>query len=523
MRGLPQSVWGEVVRANAAAYPDKPALVDAGRSLSFAQFDMRTNRLNHALRARGLARGDRVAVLSKNRLECVEAYGVAKTGMIAVPLNWRLSARELLHPLKDSAPRALLAEPEFIPLIDSLRGEIDGVTDFIAFGAARSGWLDYETLLAQASAEQPHAEVLPTDPLCIMYTSGTTGAPKGATLTHGALLRNAHAAAQGLLGLTPDDVTLAITPLFHVGGMWYHLFPSFATGGTTVLMNGFEPRAVLAALREHRISNVHLVPTMIHAMVEQPDADEFHLEHLRFIYYAASPIPVEVLRRALRVFANSAFVQSYGSTEAGVVTGLAPEDHLRALRDPRAAALLASCGRAIGGIGLRVVDAGGRTVESGAIGEIAVRSDRSMAGYWNNEVATRAAFVDGWFMTGDMGQVDDEGYVTLVDRKNDMIVSGGENVYPVEVEQVLYRDPAVLEAAVFGLPDTHWVEKVAAAIVLRPGARATAEEIITRARALLAGYKCPKTVFFTENLPRNLTGKVLKKELRRVYGAPSSP
>ena len=355
-----------------------------------------------------------------------------------------------------------------------------------------------------------------------MYTSGTTGAPKGAMLTHGALARNARTAAEDLLHLTPEDVVLAVTPLFHVGGMWYHLFPSFAAGCSTVLMKDFEPRAVIDALQRHRASCVHLVPTMIHAVIEQPDAARLNFDHLRLMYYAASPIPPELLRRAMKVFSKSGFVQSYGSTEAGIVTGLTPEDHIEALREPRAAARLASCGRAVGKIGLRVVDSDGNTVAPGVIGEVQVKSDRSMVGYWNNAAATRAAMADGWFATGDLGRLDEDGYVTLVDRKHDMIVSGGENVYPVEVEAVLYRDPRILEAAVFGMPDPRWVEKVAAAIVLRPGAQATAEDIIARARTELAGYKCPKTVIFAERLPRNATGKVLKKELRRVYGAPPS-
>jgi acyl-CoA synthetase (AMP-forming)/AMP-acid ligase II len=516
------AVWGDIVRANAAAHRDKPALVCEGRALSFAQFEARTNRLNNALAALGLVKGDRVAILSRNRVEAVEAYGVAGAGLIALPLNWRLSARELLHPLQDGAPRALIAEAEFLPLIESLRPQLGGIEHFIAFDGARAGWLDYEALLDNASAQAPRVEVRPADVACLMYTSGTTGAPKGAMLTHGALVRNARTAAEDLLHLTPEDVVLAVTPLFHVGGMWYHLFPSFAAGCSTVLMKGFEPRAVIDALQRHRASCVHLVPTMIHAVIEQPDAARLDFDHLRLMYYAASPIPPELLRRAMKVFSKSGFVQSYGSTEAGIVTGLTPEDHLEALREPHAAARLASCGRAVGNIGLRVVDGDARPVAPGVIGEVQVKSDRSMAGYWNNPAATRAAMADGWFATGDLGRMDADGYVTLVDRKHDMIVSGGENVYPVEVEAVLYRDPRILEAAVFGMPDARWVEKVAAAIVLRPGVQATADDIIARARGELAGYKCPKTVIFTERLPRNATGKVLKNELRRAYGATPS-
>jgi long-chain acyl-CoA synthetase len=514
------SVWGDAGRRNAAAFPDRPAFIAAGRLVTFSQFNERANRLNNALGGLGLRKGDRVAILSRNRPEFVEAYGVAKSGLIAVPLNWRLSRGELLHPLKDSRPAAILAEPEFAPLIDALRGELDGLRHAIGFGVREPGWRDYEELLAGASDDEPQAEVRPDDVLCLMYTSGTTGQPKGAMHTHRSVLRNCEAAARGLLQLSPGDVTLAVMPLFHVGGMWYHLFPSFASGCTTVMLNAFEPGAVLDALERHRVTNVHLVPTMVHALVEtlrheQREAPRT-LAHLRRIYYAASSIPMEVLRAALSAFSSSGFVQSYGSTEAGIVTALTPEDHARAIDDPACAGLLSSCGRALGGVDMSVLDEDGRPAPAGAIGEIAVRGERTMAGYW----PTRRDSDDDWLRTDDMGRIDEDGYLTIIDRKHDMIVSGGENVYPCEVEEILYRDPDVLEAAVFGMPDARWVEKVAAAVVLRPGSKATAEDIIGRARLQLAGYKCPKTVILAGNLPRTATGKVLKKELRRLYIGP---
>jgi len=520
MHGSRLSVWGDAVRRNALAFPGKPAFIAGGRCLTFRQFNERANRLNNALQQLGLAKGDRVAILSRNRPEFVEAYGVAKSGLIAVPLNWRLSKRELLHPLQDSRPCAILVEPEFVPLIDQLRGDVQGLRHFIGFDVREPGWLDYERLLGNAPDDEPQIPVRPDDVLCLMYTSGTTGRPKGAMHTHGGLMRNCEAAAQSLLHLSPDDVTLAVMPLFHVGGMWYHLFPSFASGCTTVMLSAFEPGAVLDAMERHRSTNVHLVPTMVHALVErmrnEPRERPRTLDHLRLIYYAASSIPIEVLRAALTVFSSSRFVQSYGSTEAGIVTALTPEDHARAVADSASAGLLSSCGRALGGVEMTVLDADGRPAPAGSIDEIAVRGERTMAGYW----PTRRVGGDDWLRTEDMGCIDENGYLSIIDRKHDMIVSGGENVYPCEVEEILYRDPDILEAAVFGMPDARWVEKVAAAIVLRPGSKATAEDIIGRARLQLAGYKCPKTVILAESLPRTATGKVLKKELRRLYVSP---
>jgi len=517
------SVWGDIAKANAAAHAGKVAFVNAGKSagtaVTFAQANDRMNRLNNALAGFGLAKGDRVAILSRNRPEYIEAYGVAKSGMIAVPLNWRLSPRELLDLLQDSRPSLVLAEPEFTSIVDRLRAELDGVRHFVTFGPAKAGWLAYEAVLAGAPGEEPQADVAPDDIMCLMYTSGTTGAPKGAMLTHGALIRNCRAAIEKLLELGPEDVALAVMPLFHVGGMWYHLYPSYARGCTTAILAEFEPRSVLAALQDHRVTNVHLVPTMIHSLIDQPGVREFDLGRLRVIYYAGSSIPADLLRRAIARFGRSGFLQSYGTTEAGIVTALMPEEHERAIRDPAHEGLLSSCGRPLGRNEIQIRDDHGRAVAPGAVGEIVVRSDRGMAGYWQSPGVIRQAAVDGWLHTGDLGRIDDDGRVYVVDRKHDMIVSGGENIFPGEVEQILGRDPDVLEVAVFGMPDPKWVEKAVAAVVMKPGCTATADDIICRARQQLAAYKCPKTVIFTDSLPKSATGKVLRRELRLRFGS----
>lgn len=517
MNGPAPAVFGDITRANALALGGKTAFAGGGRPVTFGQINERMNRLNNALARLGLAKGDRVAILSRNRHEFVEAYGVAKSGLIAVPLNWRFTARELLHPLHDSRPAVLLAEPEFTDVIDRLRGELSGMRHFICFGPPREGWASYEALLSGASGEEPRAYVEPGDALCVMYTSGTTGTPKGAVLTHRSLLRNCQAAIEGLLSLEPHDVTLAVMPLFHVGGMWYHLFPSYARGCTTVLLSEFDPRATLEALAGHGVTNAHFVPTMIHALLMRPEIAESDLSRLRLLYYAASSIPAELLRRAMRAFRHSGFLQSYGSTEAGMVTALRPEEHRAAIDAPASEHILSSCGSALKGGEVRIAGLHGGDAPCGVPGEIMVRSDRMMAGYWDNPGATRQAISAGWLSTGDIGRMDAEGRVYILDRKHDMIVSGGENVYPREIENVLAQDPDVLEVAVFGLPDPHWVEKVAAAVVLRPGSSASAEDIVGRARLQLAAYKCPRTVLFEHSLPKSATGKVLKRQLRQRY------
>lgn len=511
------SVWGDIARLNAATFGDKPAFVGAGGAVSFAAVNARINRLHNALAALGLEHGDRVAVLSRNRPELFEAYGVAKGGMVAVPLNWRLAARELLHPLKDGGPLAIVAEPNFTPVIDALRPELEGIRHFIVLGEARNGWSAYESVLAGAPADEPRFKPGPADALCLMYSSGTTGIPKGAIITHRGALDNCRTIIEQMLKLTPADIGLAVMPLFHVGGMWYHLFPSYASGGTTILLPEFNPRAVLAAIQEWGVTHVHLVPTMIGALLGEPGVRSMKLGHLRTLLYAASSIPLGLLRSAMEVFQHCGFIQSFGSTEAGSVTALRADEHAAAISDPARADLLLSCGRPFGGAIVEIRDAAGASVGQGSIGDIAVRSNRTMAGYWNNPDATAQTLVDGWLYTGDVGYLDGAGYLYIVDRKHDMIVTGGENVYPREVEDVLYQDSDLAEVAVFAIPDPKWVERVAAAVVLKPGRSTTAEDVRRRAAQSLASYKCPKTILFVDSLPKNATGKVLKKELRRQY------
>lgn len=517
MEWTASKVWGDIARFNATAFADKPAFISGSRAITFAEVNARINQLNHALAALGLRAGDRVAVLARNRTEYFEVYGIAKSGLIAVPLNWRLASRELLHILNDSSPAAIVVDEEFAPIIDALRPELKSACHYIAFGEERPGWTRYETLLAQVSCEEPRTKVHPDDTLCLIYSSGTTGSPKGAEMTHRRALNTCRAVMDDMLRLTSDDVGLSVMPWFHAGGMWYHLFPSYAAGSTTVVLPEFDPHAVLAAIRDHGVTQIHLVPTMISVLLNQPGVESMDLGRLRIIKYAASSMPVTLLKRALQVFRHCSFVQSYGLTEMGSVTALLPQDHVAAMNDPSKEGLLLSCGRPMPGVKVDIHDAGNKPLGPNAIGDITVQSNRIMSGYWRNPELTAKAVADGWLHTGDMGYLDEDGYLYIVDRKHDMIVTGGENVYPREVEDVLYEDPDIAEAAVFAIPDPKWVERVAAAVVLKPGHSADAEQIRRRAAARLAPYKCPKTVLFVDQLPKNASGKILKKDLRAQY------
>jgi acyl-CoA synthetase (AMP-forming)/AMP-acid ligase II len=512
------SVIAHVIERNAARYPDKVALASPGARVSFGEFAARAQRLAANLACLGLAKGSRVAILSRNRPEYLEVICASVAGFIAVPLNWRLSLQELGAIIAECEPEVIISDKNFIDMTDALRRDAVCVKHVFCFDQAPAQWLDYSEILRHPPDREELARVAPDDTACLLYTSGTTGAPKGAELTHGALLRNCKAAIRYVLKLQSADITLAPMPFFHVGGLWYHLFPSFAAGCTTFILPEFNAGAVLATIERTRATNVHVVPSMLHAMLEHPDIGSVDLSSLRLVLYAASSIPLELLKRAMSALAGCAFVQSYGSTEAGLVTRLTDHDHRSALSCREREGLLLSCGRPLPQVDVRLQDEM-HDERYGVVGEISVRSSMSMARYWRKPEATSVAYADGWFRTGDIGRRDAEGYLYILDRKNDMIITGGENVFPREVEETLLQDPVVSEAAVFDVPDPKWVQKIVAAVVLQPDCSATAEEIIVRARERLAAYKCPKEVFVVSALPRSAAGKVLRRSLRVEFGS----
>lgn len=502
---------GDVFRHHARHRRDKTAFKIGSRETSFGALFERVCRLTAGLTSSGVKSGDRVAVLSKNSIEFIEIYGISYGCMVPVPLNWRLSPIELGAIVRDCRPAVLIYQDVFAATVEEIRKNLDFDFKTLEFATDGLDSSSYERLLANSNAQPSDYQSSEEDIACLLYTSGTTGRPKGAKLTHKGLTRNAQATIEQLLNLTEDDVGLAPMPFFHVGGMWYHLFPCFAAGCTTVILPEFDPALVLRTIEDQCVTNVHLVPTMIHALLALRDRETVDLSSLRVIFYAASTIPSELLRRATAAFSCD-FVQGYGSTEGGMISCLTAEDHRKAIANE---ALLLSCGRALQGVSVRLDRIGFDDVDE--IGEIVARSDMTMAGYWQNPEATEAVVKAGWLRTGDLARQDGDGYLYIVDRRSDMIVTGGENVYPREVEEILFAHPAVADVAVFGLPDDKWVQRVVAAVVLKPEISISSDDLIADTKQKLASYKCPKQIFISADLPKNGAGKILRRLLRERY------
>lgn len=507
----------DLLRRSAKLYPDELAIDDGHRIVTYVQLWSESQALSGGLLASGLTAGDRIAVLAKNRIEYAVAYSATSAcGLVIVPLNWRLHARQLGQIIADAGVKLIIAEEEFVPVIESLSTELDGIAHRVLIGApVHAHWVSYSEMLNSAT---PLAAVDPDTPVVQMYTSGTTGAPKGALLTHNNI--RAMVASWLLeLPLQPrTDLFLQVTPLFHVGGML--LLLSCAAAGTPMLLQPeFSPGPVARALTERRVTHTLLVPAMIRWLLKQPGINEMDFSALRMMVYGASPIPVATLCEAMRVFGCD-FLQGYGLTEtAGVLTVLRPEDH-RFDPDAPPPPKLASAGREVLCCEVAVVDENGDPVEVGQRGEIVARGDNITPGYYQRQGDTAEALRDGWFHTGDVGTIDEEGYITIVDRVKDMILVGGENVYPREVELVLRKFDAVSDVAVIGIPHDVWGEEVIAYVVPADGEQGSdklARELIRGCRESLARYMCPTQMLFIDTLPTNAAGKVTKNELRERH------
>jgi len=487
------------------------------RSITYAEANLEANRVANALVAAGLVVGDRFAVLSKNCIEYLLIYyGSSKAGVVPVPMNYRLAPPEWSYILNDSEARLLIARGEFVAAIAGQRGDLPKVERWIAIGADDPDWETWDDFAADESQTPPDCDVTDAMDLYQMYTSGTTGRPKGAVLPQASVCANISQAATAFASAGGERV-LIVAPLYHAAAGLFS-FAAVQAGGTLHIQEDFNPPEVIRALCEERISVALLVPVMIQfCMLTVPDAAERRYDDLRLIAYGASAIAEQTLREAMKTF-RCDFIQAYGMTEVtAAATALMAEDHERALAEKPE--LLASAGRPILGTEVRIVDENDRPLAHGTVGEVLVRGPQLMRGYWNLPEATRDTLRGGWMHTGDAGMLDEEGYLYIKDRVKDMIVSGSENVYPREVEDVLHGHPAIADAAAIGVPDETWGEAIKAVVVLRQGASATAEEIIEFCRGRLAGYKRPQSVDFVEALPRNPTGKVLKRVLREPYWA----
>ena len=500
---------GDITRRHAETRPDRVAIHFEGQRITFRELDRRANQVANGLIAEGVRPQARIAILSKNVPAFFELwFGAAKADLVLVPVNFRLAPPEVAYVVEDAGAEVLFVGADFYPVVEKVAHELKSVRRIIALDGAHGSWTAYADWRDAQPPSDPGVAIAPEHCAIQMYTSGTTGHPKGAQLSHAGLL----VLAQGSLGDWHDkDVNLVCMPLFHIGGSGWALV-GFYRGIDTVLMRDPDPGAILRLIPEYRITKAFMVPALLLFILENPQCSTTDFSSLELIVYGASPAPIDLVRNALKVFGCD-LGQVYGLTETtGAITYLPPEDH-----NEGALERLKSCGKAMAGIEIRVVDAEGKDVATGDVGEIVTRSPQNMIGYWNQQEATRRAIRGEWFYTGDAGYLDQDGYIYIYDRVKDMIISGGENIYPAEVESVLFSHPAVADVAVIGIPDDKWGEAVKAFVVKRPGAEVTPEELIAFARERIAHYKVPRSIDFVATLPRTPTGKILKRELRKPF------
>lgn len=498
-----------------AITPMKTGVICGETRFNYQDVLDRVRRVSSALTGLGLKRGDRVAILALNCHRYFELYyAVPQMGCIVVPINFRLSVQEVTYIVNHSGSRALVVDDAMAGVVDGMRGELGSLEHFISIGSRRPGFVSYEELAATGSPDYTPPETEERDPTGFFYTSGTTGEPKGVMLSHGNILANTRH-TNAIMDREENEIYLHAAPMFHLAD-GAAVYSGTTRRVTHVFTPRFEPRAVLEIVSRERVTSLLLVPTMINFLLQVPDLGAFDLSSIRHITYGASPIAPDLLQRAMKTF-QCRFRQGYGLTEAApLLTALLPEDHK--IDDDVSLRRLASCGRPVPGVDVRVVQEDGTVVRPGEVGEIIARGPNVMLGYWNRPEDTAAAVRDGWLYTGDLATVDDEGYIYLVDRKKDMIVTGGENVFSTEVEAALYEHPSVKEAAVIPVPHPEWGEAVHACITLVDGVQVTEQDVVDFCRARLASYKIPRSVEFVEGeLPKGGTGKILKKELRERH------
>jgi acyl-CoA synthetase (AMP-forming)/AMP-acid ligase II len=503
---------GDVLETNAQLYPDAVAWTFEGRTLTHRQTLQRGRQLVHALATQGVGRQDRVSILAMNTIEFAEVFAAGWTsGIIVATVNFRLAAAEMWWILQDSSPKVLIFEAQYLDVVASLRGRLPGIQTYVCIGA-RSDWaVSYEDFVAGGVADKATLRAREEDIALLMYTSGTTGRPKGCMLGQREM-------RQLCINLAIEqnsalfERVLLVMPLFHVGATAIaaaHLF----RGGSIVLHRQFDPAALLDSVERDKVNILHLAPIMVQMVIEQPNVEARNVSSLHTVVYSAAPMPSPVLKRGLKLFGN-VFVQLYGQTE--VISTVLPRALHRPEGTPREQRWLTSVGLPLINSRIKLLDDNGLECAPGEAGEIVVQTTAMCRGYWNNSAATLDTVRDGWCHTGDIGKFDEDGFLYLVDRKKDMIISGGENIYSREVEEAVVQHPAVSEVAVIGLPDEKWGESVCAVVVLRLGASLLESEVIAHTRTLIASYKKPRHVKFVDSLPKLPSGKVNKVALREI-------
>ena len=509
-------VVGELFERAASRYPNKEAIIYKDTRLTYQQLNSRVNSLANALIAMGLKKQDRVALILDNCYKYVEIIGAcAKAGVILAPISTKLKD-ELDYILGNAEPRVVFVGKNHADKIKPQYGYVEKV---VCVDDDSSDYLSYEKLIAEYPDDEPTVEVDESEIILLYYTSGTTSLPKGAALSHKAIVANA---VNGIIEakLGHDDVNLSVHPLFFTAPVNCLVIPLIYVGGTTVIVDAFEPELFLSMVQKEKITIVVVVPTMVIRLLQYPSIDDWDVSSLRAILYGSAAMPESVINEAIAKFGNI-FHQGYGLTETTCfATMLSADQHVN--RDPnRKIARLRSCGREVVNTRVRVVRKDNTDVlrDMEDVGEILIKGDNLLDRYWNMPELTEETIKDGWFYSGDLGVMDEDGYVYIVDREKDMIVSGAINIYPREVEEVLFKHPSIVEVSVIGLPDADWGEKVTALVVLKDGEKATEDELIRYTKEHLATYKAPKAVLFVDDLPKGPTGKVLKRVLKEDYSA----
>ncbi len=497
----------DLFRRSLYRYPQKVALIDGLYRYTSAGLNGESNRLANALMNLGIKKGDRVALLAKDCREFAFLYfALSKMGSVMVPLNYRCVAKELEYMLSDCTASVLVFEAEYGPVVAQMKDHLPHVFRYISIGECDLPFATtYDAFVSSSSASEPNREVGEDDECAIVYTSGTTGKPKGTVLTHRARV----ACTVNLLldgSVEREGISLQASPLFHVGSQNIAFLPHLAIGGTLVLIPRLDSSEIGKTVETTRATHIVTIPTLLHNLLETKAFDKFDFSSIRKIYYGGSSISLKDLEIILKRLPKVEFFQGYGQTESTQLTVLRPEYQLKKFGCTGKAHLL---------VDLRVVDENDQDVPPGGTGEVVTRGPHVMKEYLNLPEATAEAFRNGWFHTGDVARIDEEGFITIVDRKKDMIISGAENIYPREIEVVLQTHPKIKEVAVYGIPDEKWGEAVCAAVVLEDGETMTEEEVIKHCKENLASYKKPRKVKFLTSLPKNSVGKISKEELKK--------
>ena len=513
----------EFLMISAAIVPDRTAMVFEDKRTTFEELQSRVNRLASALGALGVSAGDRIAVLQVNTDSVIETYfAAAKLDAVFVPLNFRARADEVAYMVNDSGPKALLVGGRYLDMVESISPQLDSVEHIVAMDEPKDGWLSYSDMI-ENSEEADLWPLSDDDDLSVlMFTAGTTGFPKGVMLSHNSfssyILSNVSPADPEI-----EESNILTVPLYHIAGM-QAMMSAIYGGRSLIIQRQFEAREWMTLVETERADRAMVVPTMLKMLMDHEDFHNHDMSSLQVITYGAAPMPVEVIRRAIVEFPNAQFINAFGQTEtAATITMLPPEDHVlngspeeveRKLRR------LASIGKPLTDVEVRIVDENGEDVPDRETGEIVARGDRLMKGYWGQESATAETIRNGWLFTGDLGYMDEDGYIFLAGRARDFIKRGGEMISPEEVEQVLHSHPDIDEAAIIGVPDLDWGERVRALVVARPGREVDESDVIEFCRQRMASFKKPESVVVLSELPRNPLGKVLKRVLRDEHSYP---